>query len=187
MFLVYFLAAARRGDETMTLDRWVPFRNESAGIRCRIFIFPHAGGNAAFYRPLRRMMPSEIDLCPIELPGRAARLEEAPITLMGTLIDKLSRALLPLMDVPFGIFGHSVGAWTAFEAARRLRSANGQRAQAPVRFGSRQSEPSFHQSSFATCTIARRAARHSAPIWGHSCSSYATPRAYCGAAASATG
>jgi len=129
MFLVYFLAAARRGDETMTLDRWVPFRNESAGIRCRIFIFPHAGGNAAFYRPLRRMMPSEIDLCPIELPGRAARLEEAPITLMGTLIDKISRALLPLMDVPFGIFGHSVGAWTAFEAARRLRSANGQRAR----------------------------------------------------------
>jgi medium-chain acyl-[acyl-carrier-protein] hydrolase len=111
----------------MTLDSWVPFRNESAGVRCRIFIFPHAGGNAAFYRPLRRMMPSEIDLCPIELPGRAARPEEAPITLMGALMDKISRVLLPLMDVPFGIFGHSVGAWTAFEAARRLRSANGKR------------------------------------------------------------
>jgi medium-chain acyl-[acyl-carrier-protein] hydrolase len=117
------------GCDVMTLDRWVPFRNESAGVRCRIFIFPHAGGNAAFYRPLRRMVPSEMDLCPIELPGRAARLEEAPITLMGALMDKISRVLLPLMDVPFGIFGHSVGAWTAFEAARRLRSADGQTAR----------------------------------------------------------
>ena len=60
----------------MTLDKWVPFRNEGAAVRCRVFCFPHAAGNAAFYRPLRSFMPPEIDFCPVELPGRAARLEE---------------------------------------------------------------------------------------------------------------
>src|SRR5205814_2325282 len=34
----------------------------------------------------------------------------------------------PLMTVPFGFFGHSVGAWVAYEAARRLRAADGRAA-----------------------------------------------------------
>jgi medium-chain acyl-[acyl-carrier-protein] hydrolase len=112
----------------MTVDRWVPFRNEGAVVRCRIFCLPHAAGNAAFYRPLRRFMPPEIDFCPVELPGRAARLGEPPITAMGALTERLSCALQPLMAVPFAFFGHSVGAAVAFEAARQLRSADGRTA-----------------------------------------------------------
>ena len=108
--------------DAMTLDRWVPFRNEGAAIRCRLFAFPHAGGNAAFYRPLRRFMPPEIDLCPVELPGRAARLDEPPFMSMSALMEELRHALQPLMAVPFGFFGHSVGSWMAYEAARQLRS-----------------------------------------------------------------
>ena len=112
----------------MTLDRWVPFRNHGAVVRCRLFCFPHAAGNAAFYRPLRQLMPPQIDLCPVELPGRAARLDEPPLTSMSALMEELSQVLRPLMDVPFGFFGHSVGAWTAYEAARQLRSPDGRTA-----------------------------------------------------------
>lgn len=112
----------------MTLDRWVPFRNEGDVVRCRLFCFPHAAGNAAFYRPLRRFMPPAVDLCPVELPGRAARLDEAPLTAMSALMERLDHALKPLMAVPFGFFGHSVGTCMAYEAARRLRSADGRAA-----------------------------------------------------------
>ena len=108
--------------DAMTLDRWVPFRNEGAAIRCRLFAFPHAGGNAAFYRPLRRFMSPEIDLCPMELPGRAARLDEPPFMSMSALMEELRHALQPLMTVPFGFFGHSVGSLMAYEATRQLRS-----------------------------------------------------------------
>src|SRR4029078_11104082 len=93
-------------------------------FRFRLFIYPHAGGNAAFYRPLRRFMPPEIDLCPVELPGRAARLDEPPFTSMSALMEELRQALQPLMAVPFGFFGHSVGSWMAYQAARQLRSLN---------------------------------------------------------------
>src|ERR671934_824448 len=108
----------------MTLDRWVPFRTEGTAVRCRVFCFPHAGGSAAFYRPLRGLMPPEIDFCPVELPGRAARFAEAPLTSMSALIEQLSDALKPLMGVPFAFFGHSVGSCVAYEAARQLRSAD---------------------------------------------------------------
>jgi medium-chain acyl-[acyl-carrier-protein] hydrolase len=112
----------------MTLDRWVPFRNEGDCVRCRIFSFPHAGGNAALYRPLQRLMPPEVDFCPVELPGRAARLREPPITSMSTLVERLHHVLRPLMDVPYGFFGHSVGTSMAFEATRQLGSFNGRTA-----------------------------------------------------------
>jgi medium-chain acyl-[acyl-carrier-protein] hydrolase len=114
--------------DAMTLDRWVPFRDESAAVRCRLFSFPHAAGNAAFYRPLRRFMPPGVDFCPVELPGRAARLGERPFTSMSELMRRLYHALQPLMAVPFGFFGHSVGAHMAYEAARQLRSADGRTA-----------------------------------------------------------
>jgi medium-chain acyl-[acyl-carrier-protein] hydrolase len=73
-------------------------------------------------------MPPEIDLCPVELPGRAARLEEQPFTSMSALMERLSHILQPLMTVPFGFFGHSAGAWVAYEAARQLRSVDGRSA-----------------------------------------------------------
>ena len=87
--------------DAMALDRWVPFRNEGAVVRCRLFAFPHAAGNAALYRPLRRLMPPEVDFCPVELPGRAARLDEPPLTSMSALTEQLRDALQPLMAVPF--------------------------------------------------------------------------------------
>ena len=118
-------AAPLRTMDAMTLDKWVPFRNEGPVVRCRLFCFPHAGGNATFYRPLRRFMPPEVDFCPVELPGRAARLDEPPFTSMSALMERLDRALQPLMGVPFGFFGHSVGACMAFDAARKLRSVDG--------------------------------------------------------------
>jgi medium-chain acyl-[acyl-carrier-protein] hydrolase len=114
-----------QNDGRMTLDKWIPFRNEAPVVRCRLFCFPHAGGNPAFYRPLRHFMPPELDFCPVELPGRAARLDEPPFTSVSALMESLGRALQPLMGMPFGFFGHSVGACMAFEAARQLRSVDG--------------------------------------------------------------
>jgi medium-chain acyl-[acyl-carrier-protein] hydrolase len=112
----------------MLLDKWVPFRSENTVVRCRVFAFPHAAGSAAFYRPLRRFMPPEVDFCPVELPGRAARLDEPALTSITALIERLQDALGSLLAVPFGFFGHSVGACVAYEAARQIRSADGRSA-----------------------------------------------------------
>jgi surfactin synthase thioesterase subunit len=97
-------------DGCMTLDKWIPFRNEGPAARCRLFCFPHAGGNAAFYRPLRHLMPPEVDFCPVELPGRAARLEEPPCTSMSALMERLGRALQPLLRADLALVaGYVVG------------------------------------------------------------------------------
>jgi len=109
----------------VTLDRWFPARRESAAVRCRLFCFPHAGGNALFFRSWQRLMPSDIDVCPVELPGRGARIPEQPFRRMDQLVETLCDVFEPVLTVPFAFFGHSMGAYIAFELARRLRGADG--------------------------------------------------------------
>jgi medium-chain acyl-[acyl-carrier-protein] hydrolase len=61
------------------------------------------------------------------LPGRGTRFGEAPFTRLDPLLDALEQPLTPLLDVPFALFGHSMGALVAFELARRLRRRGGPR------------------------------------------------------------
>jgi medium-chain acyl-[acyl-carrier-protein] hydrolase len=106
------------------LDRWLPYRKTGA-VRLRIFCFPHAGGNAGFYHTLSQAFSPTIDFCPVELPGRAARISEPPITSLQTLLDRLIQVIAPLTEPPFAFFGHSNGAWIAYHAARNVYRADG--------------------------------------------------------------
>jgi medium-chain acyl-[acyl-carrier-protein] hydrolase len=110
------------------LDKWVPYRSESATVQLRIIGFPHAAGNALFYRSWRKQMPCDIDFCPVELPGHGQRIDETPFTHLDALAATLQVVLEPLLTVPFAFFGHSTGACIAFEAARVLRVADGRSA-----------------------------------------------------------
>jgi medium-chain acyl-[acyl-carrier-protein] hydrolase len=114
--------------DVAVLETWIPYRSENAGIKSRVFAFPHAAGNASFYLACRRHAPADIDICPLELPGHGQRLGETPFSELGALIATLQDVLEPLLRVPFAFFGHSTGACAAFEAARVLRGADGRTA-----------------------------------------------------------
>ena len=50
---------------------------------------------------------------------------ERPFTDLSSLIEVLAQALSSLLDKPFAIFGHSLGALVGFELARQLRRQYG--------------------------------------------------------------
>jgi surfactin synthase thioesterase subunit len=100
---------------------WFRYRRERPDALARLFCLPFAGGSALTYRPWVAFAPAEIDLCPIQLPGRDDRRREAVITRMPDLVDALADAIAPLTDLPFALFGHSMGARVAFELTRTLR------------------------------------------------------------------
>lgn len=87
----------------------------------RLFCFPYAGGGAGIFRGWRTRLPDDVELCPVQYPGRENRLRETPHRSIHTLAAEVVRMLPPLLDLPFAFFGHSMGALVAFEAARELR------------------------------------------------------------------
>jgi len=104
----------------MSHNRYLP--NElAADARLRVFAFPYAGGGAAPYFRWRAAMPSGIDLVPLQLRGREARIGELAIRDMRALVADVVEAIAPLVDRSYALLGHSMGAWIALEVARELR------------------------------------------------------------------
>lgn len=110
---------------TVVPDRWLACRTQKPHARLRLFCFPYAGGNASIFRTWSDGMPADVEVCPVQLPGRGSRLMEPPFTQLSTLIHALAQAVSPLLDKPFALFGHSLGALVSFELARHLRRQYG--------------------------------------------------------------
>ncbi|MFC7986258.1 thioesterase II family protein [Streptomyces sp. NPDC057336] len=89
----------------------------------RLVCLPHAGGSAGFYYPLARALAPRAEVLAVQYPGRQDRRAEPPATDLETLADRIAEGLVPWTDRPYALFGHSMGALVAFEAARRLRAA----------------------------------------------------------------
>jgi len=87
----------------------------------RLFCFPNAGGGAALLHSWLNGLPEEIELCPVRLPGREKRRLEAPFLRMEQLVQAVCTELEANLDLPFALFGHSVGSLMAFETVRELR------------------------------------------------------------------
>ncbi|HUQ55216.1 thioesterase II family protein [Lentzea sp.] len=94
-------------------------------MRPQVFCFPYAGGSARAYVSLRQALREVADLHLIELPGRGGRIRDRPTDRLAPLLDDLVPALLPHLDQPIVLFGHSLGAVLAFEIARLLRRRHG--------------------------------------------------------------
>jgi medium-chain acyl-[acyl-carrier-protein] hydrolase len=96
-------------------------RNGAKQPAARLFCFPYAGGGASIYRQWAGKLPAWIEVCTFQLPGRENRLREPGHTDMKAAIEEISSAIHPLLDKPFYIFGHSMGARISFELVRFLR------------------------------------------------------------------
>lgn len=100
-------------------DRWFHRSVECSGARQRLVAFPHAGGSAVFFRDWSRHLPAT-EVLAVRYPGRAERIDEPPPTDLVQLGREVAAALVGLDDLPLILFGHSMGAVVALEAARAL-------------------------------------------------------------------
>ena len=90
--------------------------------RIKLFCFPYAGGSATIYQKWRRHLREEIDLIPVELPGRGKRISEDLYKDIPDAIDDVLRIIKPaIKEGPYALFGHSMGAMITYHLAQRIR------------------------------------------------------------------
>jgi medium-chain acyl-[acyl-carrier-protein] hydrolase len=105
----------------VSADRWTVVPRPNPDPRVRLFCFPYAGGSAATYRSWSDVLPPDVEVQAIQLPGREWRLKEEPYRSVFPLARELAVVLEDRFEAPFAFFGHSLGALISFELARELR------------------------------------------------------------------
>ena len=103
-------------------DRWIFKPRPNAGAKARLFCVPYAGGSAQIFQTWPQFLPSDVEVCAINLPGRGRRFGERSHDALLPLTAEIGRALASCLDKPFALAGHSMGALISFELARYMRT-----------------------------------------------------------------
>lgn len=104
---------------------WFSFPKPNPAAKVRLFCFPYAGSGANIFYKWHASLPDEVELCLVNLPGRDLRLKEKPFDRMSKLMQAIEYPLLPFLDKPVALFGHSMGALICYELSRHLRRRYG--------------------------------------------------------------
>lgn len=89
-------------------------------MQVNLFVIPYAGGSASIYRKWSVYIPTEIQLIPLELPGRGARFREPLLDSADLMIRDLLQRIQLLFPTPYAIFGHSLGCLLAVELTNEI-------------------------------------------------------------------
>ncbi|GAB7051212.1 thioesterase II family protein [Catenuloplanes indicus] len=99
-------------------SRWLSRHRDAQPAAVTLYCFPHSGATTAEYLQWTPSLPG-LSVHGVNLPGRGARFDEAPLTTMPTLVRALADEVR--FEAPCVFFGHSLGAFVAYETARELR------------------------------------------------------------------
>ncbi|MFI1436642.1 thioesterase II family protein [Streptomyces lydicus] len=103
-------------------SRWWETIREQSPPGPAVVCLPHAGGSASAFRPWAGHT-DRLELMAVQLPGRERRMAEPALRSLDAVLDALLPELRVLAGREYALYGHSLGALLAFEAARRLRTA----------------------------------------------------------------
>jgi pyochelin biosynthesis protein PchC len=110
-------------------ERWLRTLLSAPDRTLQLFCLPHAGGTASFFAPLAaavgRLPAGGVEVVAVQYPGRHERFGEPCFEDLRELAAAVAQVLAPRASAaPFALFGHSMGATVAFEAALLLESRN---------------------------------------------------------------
>ncbi|MGW1767933.1 thioesterase II family protein [Streptomyces sp. NPDC002073] len=105
------------GSTTATSPWFV--RPPSDGAAARLFCLPFSGSGASAFSAWPAAL-DDVEVCPVQFPGRENRLGHPHYGTYENLADSLVEPLEPLLDRPYAIFAHCAGAMPAYETVLRL-------------------------------------------------------------------
>ncbi|MFF1711314.1 thioesterase II family protein [Streptomyces sp. NPDC058268] len=94
-------------------------RPPSTDHAARLFCFPYSGSGASAFSAWPAAI-DDVEVCPLQFPGRENRLGAPHYGTYENLAASLVEQLAPRLDRPFAFFGHCAGALPAFETVVRL-------------------------------------------------------------------
>jgi NADPH:quinone reductase-like Zn-dependent oxidoreductase/surfactin synthase thioesterase subunit len=108
-------------DAVRVLNPWLVRARGSADAPIRLICFHSMGTGASLFTNFLLNPPDDYDIVAVQTPGRENRISEPVVESVNRLVDQISPQLVPLLDRPFVIWGHSFGGIVGIEVIRHLR------------------------------------------------------------------
>ena len=90
--------------------------------KIKLFCVPYAGGSATMYHKWKKHLDDEIELVPVELPGRGRRIHEDLYQGIPDAVEDVFRIIKDnIHHSPYALFGHSMGAMITYHLAQKIR------------------------------------------------------------------
>lgn len=122
----------------MAPSRWFPYLKRSPQARVRLLCLPHGGGAASAFRRWSTLLPPTVEVWAAQPPGRETRFSDPLLRRVEPWVEALREAFREALDLPYAVFGHSLGAIIGYELSRRMEAAG---LPAPVHFFASGREP----------------------------------------------
>jgi acyl transferase domain-containing protein/surfactin synthase thioesterase subunit/acyl carrier protein len=106
--------------EIVALSDWLVATSPNPAATVRLFCFPFAGGGSAVYRAWNDRIGQSIEVIAVEPPGRLGRIDQKPVSDIQVFATQVAKAMTPLLDKPYAVFGHCLGGLTMYETVREL-------------------------------------------------------------------
>lgn len=90
----------------------------------KLVCLPHAGGSAQAYQSWRRAFPPEISLVAVQYPARGNRARDPMPCDAQALVGEIADALEDMIDEPYALYGHSMGAMMSYALAYEMKQRN---------------------------------------------------------------
>jgi surfactin synthase thioesterase subunit len=104
-----------------TAKDWLVHLTPGRRPGARLLCLPFAGGGAGVFHGWPAALPDWLDVWTVRLPGRESRLLEDPVRDLRAVIAAITPGAGALTELPYAVFGHSMGALTGYELVRALR------------------------------------------------------------------
>lgn len=96
-------------------------------LKLKLICLPYAGGNRHAFRPYHQFLPENIEPFILDYPGHGARMREPLLTDIHEVVKDVYKQVEPLLNAPYAIYGHSMGALVGYLLAKEI-----QRQQQPL-------------------------------------------------------
>ncbi len=117
-------------DAAIRLNRWISRSRPRPDAPVQVVCLPNAGAGPSMYGRWPTAMGERVEVVAVSLPGRESRSTEPSVTDLNLLARRIAVALLSVLDRPYVLFGHSMGALLAYSIAQVLPAVGG---AAPLR------------------------------------------------------
>ncbi len=91
--------------------------------KINVFCLPYAGGSKYSFWCYQRHVRANLNLVPIELPGRGSRMEEPLMDDIHRVVEDVLQQIAGLLHQPYAIYGHSMGTLLGYLLTRKIIAA----------------------------------------------------------------